>query len=155
MNFVLDVDGVMTTGQFLYSFDGKTHKIFGPHDVEGLNLIKDKVRISFITADKRGFNITKKRIEDMGYQVELVTEMDRYEFVKNKFGFEDTFYMGDGISDAKIIKDCKFGIAPLGARIEARKAADFITDSRAAEGAVCDACVEIKKRFLGGYNEYV
>lgn len=60
LNFVLDVDGVMTTGQFLYSSDGKSHKVFGPHDADGLKLIKDKVNISFITADKRGFAISKK-----------------------------------------------------------------------------------------------
>ena len=34
--FLLDVDGVMTTGQFLYSKDGKDYKVFGPHDSDGL-----------------------------------------------------------------------------------------------------------------------
>ena len=29
---ICDVDGVMTTGQYLYSSIDKTHKIFGPHD---------------------------------------------------------------------------------------------------------------------------
>ena len=62
--FILDVDGVMTTGQFLYSQDGKAYKIFGPHDNDGLKLLNDKVTIQFITADKRGFPISKKRIID-------------------------------------------------------------------------------------------
>ena len=48
LNLVIDVDGVMTTGQFLYSSDGKSHKIFGPHDADGLKLIKGKVNIIFI-----------------------------------------------------------------------------------------------------------
>ena len=90
LNFVLDVDGVMTTGQFLYSSEGKAFKIFGPHDSDGLKLIKDKVNIFFITADKKGFQISKKRIKDMGYPIELVTEGDRYQYVKDKFGFEKT-----------------------------------------------------------------
>ena len=30
--FILDVDGVMTTGQFFYSKDGKQMKVFGPDD---------------------------------------------------------------------------------------------------------------------------
>ena len=47
-NFVLDVDGVMTTGQFLYDSKGKAYKIFGPHDADGLKLIRDKVNIYFI-----------------------------------------------------------------------------------------------------------
>ena len=59
---LIDVDGVMTTGQFLYSKDNKEYKVFGPHDNDGLKLIKDKIKIRFITADKRGYEITKKRI---------------------------------------------------------------------------------------------
>lgn len=43
LNFVLDVDGVMTTGQFLYSQDGKAYKIFGPHDAEGLKMIRNHI----------------------------------------------------------------------------------------------------------------
>jgi 3-deoxy-D-manno-octulosonate 8-phosphate phosphatase (KDO 8-P phosphatase) len=148
MNFVLDVDGVMTTGQFLYGVNGKEYKIFGPHDSDGLKMIKDKVTIVFVTADKRGFPISQKRIEDMGYQIYLVTESDRYESFKKKFGFENSIFMGDGIFDASVIKACKFGIAPANARKEAKEVADFITESNAGEGAVCDACIEIKRRFF-------
>ena len=56
-------------------------------------------------------------------------------------------YMGDGFYDAKVLNDCLFGIAPINARIEARKSADFITNSKSGEGAVLDACIEIKKRY--------
>jgi len=149
LNFVLDVDGVMTTGQFLYSKEGKTHKVFGPHDADGLKLIRDKVNICFITADKRGLPITKKRIsEDMGYRLEVVTEEERYNFIRENFGFENTIFMGDGIFDAPILRKCMFGIAPKNARIEAKNSADFITPSNSAEGSVCDACIVINKRFL-------
>lgn len=150
INFILDVDGVLTTGQFLYSESGKAYKIFGPHDAEGLKLIKDNVNIVFISADKRGFPISKKRIEDMGYELILVSEEDRYSFIKNKYGLQNTIYMGDGISDTLLIKDCKFGIAPANARPEARNVADFVTLSKSAEGAVCDACLEINKRLERG-----
>jgi 3-deoxy-D-manno-octulosonate 8-phosphate phosphatase (KDO 8-P phosphatase) len=149
LNLVIDVDGVMTTGQFIYSKRGKEFKIFGPHDADGLKLIRDKINIFFITADKRGFPITKKRIsEDMGYSLEVVSEGDRYEWVKKRFGFENTIFIGDGIFDAKIIRDCKFGIAPSNARIEARKWAQYITSSKSGEGAVCDASIKINKVFL-------
>ena len=81
--FLLDVDGVMTSGQFLYSQDGKEYKVFGPHDNDGLKLIKDGITVKFITADKRGFPITKKRIvDDMGFELELVSEQVRYEYIK-------------------------------------------------------------------------
>ena len=148
LNLVIDVDGVMTTGQFLYSSEGKSHKIFGPHDADGLELIKEYVNIFFISADKRGFLISKKRIEDMGFELDLVAEQDRYSYIKERFGFENTIYIGDGIFDVPLIKECMFGIAPASARIEAKEAANFVTPSRSAEGSVCDACIEIKRRFL-------
>jgi len=150
LNLIIDVDGVMTTGQFLYSSKGKEYKIFGAHDSDGLKLIKDKINILFITADKRGFLISKKRIKDMNHEIKLITEGRRYEFVKENFGFENTIYIGDGIFDAPLIRDCLFGIAPANARIEAKKWADYITPSKSAEGAVCDACIKINKVFFEG-----
>ena len=142
-HFILDVDGVMTDGTFVYTADGKVAKTFGPHDADGLKLIRDKINIHFISADKRGFPITHKRIvEDMGYALEYVTEADRYEYVK-AFGFDQTVFMGDGYYDAPVIKDCSVGIAPSGARIEAIRNANFVTSSRGGHGAVMDACLYV------------
>lgn len=148
LNFIIDVDGCLTDGTFWYSKEGKVLKRFGPHDSDGLKLIKDKVNILFISADKRGFEISKKRIEDMGYKIYLISEEERFETIKINFEFSNTIYMGDGIYDAPILKVCKFGIAPKNARKEAKESADFITESEGGKGAVCDACLEIKRRFI-------
>lgn len=152
LNFMLDVDGVLGTGQFLYSAEGKIYKIFGPHDADGLKLIKDKLHIGFISADHRGFAISKKRISDMGFELELVLEKDRYNHLKNKYGLENLIFMGDGIFDAPLIRDCKYGIAPANARKEAKAVAKFVTESNAGEGAVCDACIKILEVF---FNERI
>ena len=130
LNLVIDVDGVMTTGQFLYSSKEKEYKIFGAHDADGLKLIKDKVNILFITADKRGFPISEKRIKDIGYQIKLLDGEERQNYVRNVLGVENTIYMGDGIFDALLIRDCLFGIARLNARIEAKRWANYITPSK-------------------------
>ncbi len=146
--FVLDVDGVMTTGQFLYSEFGKVYKVFGPHDADGLKMLKGKLDILFITADKRGFNITKKRIvDDMGYDLQLCPEEERNTFFSEVIGYEQTIFMGDGIFDAPILKKCLCGIAPQNARPEAKEAADYVTPSASGCGAVLDACIYI----LEGY----
>lgn len=143
-HFVLDVDGVMTTGQFIYTVDGKVAKVFGPHDADGLKMIRDRVNVEFITADKRGFEITAKRIvEDMGYKLTLVPESERYEYVE-KLNFAKTAYMGDGFYDAPVIRSAAVGICPANARIEALEAALYVTPSRSAEGAVLDACLFLK-----------
>ena len=146
---ILDVDGVMTTGHFLYSINGKTYKIFGPHDNDGLKLLKDKIKIVFVTADKLGYSISKKRIEDdMKQELLLVSEGDRLTYISEKYGLNNIIYMGDGYYDAVILEQCFYGIAPNNARIEAKSAADYITPSNSGEGAVLDACLHIIDKFL-------
>ena len=69
--FVLDVDGVMTQPPLLYNEKGKTFKVFGPDDHGALNLLRDKLKILFVTADKRGFPISKQRItNEMDFPLE-------------------------------------------------------------------------------------
>lgn len=143
---IFDVDGVMTTGQFLYSSNGKEYKIFGPHDNDGIKMIRGIVEILFVTADKRGYPITERRIvDDMGQKLCLVGEDERYDFIEARYGMSNVVYMGDGYYDAKILKSCFFGIVPNNARVEAKESADYITPSNSGEGAVLDACLKIRE----------
>jgi len=146
---ILDVDGVMTTGKFLYSSKGKLYKEFGAHDSDGLNLLKQNgFQISFITSDKKGFKISKKRIsDDLGFKLDLISEKFRLKYLEKKYGLKNIIYFGDGYHDAKILKKCFFGIAPKNARYEAKKAANFVTESKSAEGAVLDGALKILKKF--------
>jgi 3-deoxy-D-manno-octulosonate 8-phosphate phosphatase (KDO 8-P phosphatase) len=142
-NFVCDVDGCLTDGTFFYTVNGKHAKRFGPHDADGLKLLalNTDVMIQFITADKRGFEISHRRVaRDMGYSLTLVAEAERYDFVKG-LGFQETSFMGDGFFDAPILRDCGLGFAPKNARPEAKAAADIVTEHAGGDGAVMDACV--------------
>jgi 3-deoxy-D-manno-octulosonate 8-phosphate phosphatase KdsC-like HAD superfamily phosphatase len=47
--FILDVDGVITTGRFYYTESGKVMKVFGPDDNDGLSLLRPYLKIVFIT----------------------------------------------------------------------------------------------------------
>ena len=147
--FILDVDGVLTDGKFIYSDKGKKYKVFGPHDHDGLKIIKDLINIEFITADKNGYSITKRRIvNDMKFKLSLVSEKVRINYIEKKFGLKNIIYMGDGIFDAEILKKSLYGIAPKNSRLEARQSADFITESNSGEGAVLDACLKVKNKFF-------
>ena len=76
--FLLDVDGVMTTGQFAYTAEGKSMKVFGPDDNDALSLLKNLIDIRFITGDKNGIEITKRRIvDDMKYPLDIVSVLKR------------------------------------------------------------------------------
>jgi len=147
--FILDIDGVMTTGQFIYSKIGKEYKIFGAHDSDGLKMLKEKIKILFVTSDKRGFKISYQRItKDLGFKITILDEKIRYDYFKKKIGLKNFIYMGDGYYDARILKECFFGICPKNARIEARKNSNYITPSRSGEGAVLDACLKIQNKFF-------
>lgn len=146
--FLLDVDGVLTSGSFFYSIEGKVLKEFGPHDGYSLNKLSKLTNISFISADYRGFEITKKRIEDMGFNVKLVSEEDRYEYVRKNYKFNELIYMGDGDADALIIKESFLGIAPKNARPEAKNSADYVTSCDGGNGAVAEACDWIHQKLF-------
>ena len=147
-NLIIDVDGVLSTGQFLYSEEGKVFKIFGRHDNDGLKILNKYFVILFISADKKGFQISKKRIvEDMGFKLEYVSEKTRYEFIKKEYGFNNTIYIGDGIFDVPILKKCILGLCPSDARTEAKKNCNFVLNSKAGEGALLDACIFIMKEY--------
>ena len=146
---ILDVDGVLTTGQMGYTKDGKLFKVFGPHDREGLKMISWYIpNIRFITADKSGFEISYARIvKDWGYSPELlilVSEENRMKWFNDNVDFTRTAYIADGYSDAEILEKVAVGIAPASARIEARNSAKYVTSSKAAEGAVFDACIYLR-----------
>ena len=148
-DFVFDVDGVFTTGQFLYTSEGKFAKIFGPHDSDGIKAIKEHIRISAISADARGFSITKKRIEgDMGIPLSLVSESDRMDHFAKTYAPEKTIYMADGIHDVPLLQMVAYGIAPQSASPAAKEASDYVTSLRAGEGAVAEACYHVLEKFF-------
>ncbi|MEI6531474.1 MAG: HAD hydrolase family protein [Chlamydiota bacterium] len=152
-NLILDVDGVLTDGTFLYSEKGKVYKVFGPHDHDGIKLIQAHIPIIFVTADSRGFSITKQRVEgDMKQKLLLLSEKERFSHLMDHYDLPNSIYIGDGIHDAKILRKALFGIAPANSRLEAKMAADYVTPSRGGEGAVLDACLKILETFF--VNEF-
>ena len=107
--FILDVDGVMTTGQFFYNKNGKFGKIFGPDDHDALSLIKEFLEVRFITGDKKGVAISKKRIvKDMNFKLDLVSTVKRLDWIKRRYSFNETIYMGDGIMDIPVMEKVFF-----------------------------------------------
>ena len=95
-NFVLDLDGVFTDGKFYYSQDGKYMKVFGADDHDCINVLKQFMKINVVTADLKGYEISKRRIElDMGLKIDLVPALNRAEWIAKKFNLEETVYMGD------------------------------------------------------------
>lgn len=152
-DFILDVDGVFTTGQFLYTAEGKLAKVFGAHDNDGIKRMRPYVDICAITADTRGFAITQKRIhEDMGLTLHLVSEEDRLAWLQKKFDLSACVYMGDSMFDASIFSHVAYSIAPANAFYLAKQKAHYVTESKGGEGAVAEACLHIIEKFFKPLN---
>ena len=152
-NLVIDVDGVMTTGQFIYSSKGKMFKIFGPDDNDALSLLKPFLNIIFVSGDKKGFSISKKRIvSDMGYELNLVSTIKRFEWINSNFNPQEVIYIGDGIFDHYVMRSVGYAIAPQNADLLAKKSANYITKRNGGDRAVAEACLHILKKFFIEYN---
>lgn len=151
--FILDVDGVMTTGQFLYTVDGKVSKVFGPDDNDGLSLLKTNLEIRFVTGDKKGFGITKKRIvDDMGFPLDLVSTIRRIDWIKELFDPKQVIYMGDGIFDHYVMREVGYSIAPANADNLAKKYANYVTARSGGDRSVAEACLHILEKFFTSYD---
>jgi len=154
--FILDVDGVLTTGQFLYTSEGKVMKVFGPDDNDALSLLKSQLEIRFVTGDKKGFEISKKRIvDDMKYVLDLVSTIRRIDWIKERYDPKQVIYMGDGIFDHYVMREVGYSIAPVNADQLAKESANYVTKCSGGNRAVAEACLHILSTFFRPYNPEV
>ena len=138
---ISDVDGCLTDGKYTYTVDGKVSKVFGPHDNDGVKLLrKNGIDVRFISADKRGFEITNKRITDMKCQLDYVSEVDRPWYIAKALEEYDVIFFGDGLGDlaAAMANPSVYFIAPKNAREQVKDYADHVTSNIGGEGAFLD-----------------
>jgi len=151
--FVLDVDGVMTTGHFFYTAEGKAGKVFGPDDHDALLLLKPHLEIRFITGDRKGFDISRKRIvDDMKLPLDLVSTLERAKWFREHAKPADSIYMGDGIFDSFVFPHVGYAIAPANAAPHTKKRAHHVTESSGGNRAVAEACLHLLERFFKPFD---
>ena len=142
--FCLDVDGVMTDGAFHYSSTGKQLKRFGPDDGDALKLMSDRLEIHFFTADKRGIEISRARIEnDLGYPLHLVASLDRRDWFASRWRLDEVVYMADGFLDIVALESVGYSIAPSNCSARIKNIVRYVTPSAGGDRAVADACFHL------------
>lgn len=151
--FILDVDGVLTTGQFLYSAEGKQFKVFGPDDHDGLSLLRNRLHIGFVTGDSKGFEISRRRIvDDMGFPLDLVSTVERLSWLRSRWSPSEVVYMGDGIFDSYVFREVGYSIAPSNADESLKALASFTTRRSGGDRAVAEACLHLLEKFFEPYD---
>lgn len=151
--FVLDVDGVLTDGGFYYTSEGKAMKKFGADDSDALSLLRPYIDILFVTGDKRGAEISKKRVEDMHFELYLVSTIKRIDWIKERYNPMEVIYMGDGIFDHYVMREVGYSIATADADNNAKKYADYVTERTGGRRAVAEACLHLMNKFFVPYDE--
>jgi 3-deoxy-D-manno-octulosonate 8-phosphate phosphatase (KDO 8-P phosphatase) len=144
--FIVDVDGVMTDGGFYYSKNGKFMKKFGPDDADMIRRAKSFLKIVFVSADKRGFEITKKRIsKDLNCELHLLSPTQRISWIEKRYDFKNVAYMGDSFTDLDLFKLCRVTFAPSNAWHECRQRASFSLREEGGNRAVARALTILHK----------
>lgn len=150
--FILDVDGVLTTGRFFYDENGKAFKEFGADDNDALKLLEGLLEVRFVSGDKRGFPISKRRVDDMKFQIDCVSTFKRIDWIKEHYDPKNVIYMGDGIFDFMVFNEVGYSIAPAGSDPITMSKADFVCERKGGDRAVAEATRHVMDKFLGGYK---
>jgi 3-deoxy-D-manno-octulosonate 8-phosphate phosphatase (KDO 8-P phosphatase) len=151
--FVIDVDGVMTDGSFLYDQNGKFAKRFSSDDHDALSLLKPYMQIQFVSGDGRGFDISDRRIaKDMKMPLELVSTIERVAWISERFDPATVAYMGDGIFDAYVFQEIGYAITVADALDATRAHADYVTSRRGGDRAVAEAVLHLLHRFFEPFD---
>jgi len=145
---LLDVDGVLTNGQILFTDSGEEIKAFYAKDGLGIKLlVKNNIKVGVLTA--RYSKALRHRCKDLG--IEPI-----FEGVQNKASVlgqlkdmgiceDEIIYVGDDIIDLPIMRKIGVSVAVADAHPLVIKAADIVTYSKGGFGAVREVCEIILK----------
>lgn len=154
----LDCDGVLTTGSFFYTEDGKFLKEFSSMDGKGFSQAKKKgIHILVISEEphEKGINITKKRCEDQKIDFAHAKNAESKLLIAKKYAEErgatlkECAFIADDIGDWFLFKEVGLPIAVANAYKKLKKFAEdnngYITQHFGGRGAVREAIEWILK----------
>lgn len=145
----LDVDGVMTNGDLLYSEKGDIVKAFNVRDGLGIKLLKDfGIEIVLISGGSKGS--TESRANDLSIRYCYTAVKDKIKIIedlKNTLGFtkSQTIFLGDDINDLVVKKKVGLLITTKDASNLLKKQSNAILNASGGKGAVRELAERILK----------
>jgi 3-deoxy-D-manno-octulosonate 8-phosphate phosphatase (KDO 8-P phosphatase) len=141
---LLDVDGVLTDGNLLYSGNGEESKAFNTQDGFGLRLLREAgVEVGVITARKS--EVVARRAKELKmhhiYQG-VPNKNEAFKEIMKVSGLKpyQIAYMGDDWLDLMLLQQVGLAIVPANGVQQVKEIAHFITERSGGAGAVRDAC---------------
>ncbi|HWL95112.1 MAG TPA: HAD hydrolase family protein [Phycisphaerae bacterium] len=155
---ILDVDGVLTSGELPYLDAGGEVKPFHVQDGAAIKLWKKWGGVVAIISG-RNTPAVEKRAKDLGVQTVIQGVADKqgaYEQILADLGFNDmeTAAVGDEWLDIPLIQRCGYGIAVANALPVVKRMARYVTRRRGGEGVAAEV-VERLLRHNGVWNDVV
>jgi len=158
----IDCDGVLTTGSYFYTEDGKFLKEFSSMDGKGYAQAKEKgIHLLVISEepDERGFNITKKRCEDQKVDLAHAKNPEDKLAIAKKYAagkritLKECAFIADDIGDWFLFKEVGLPIAVANAYDQLKEFAEensgYVTKRSGGRGAVREAIEWILKHNEG------
>ncbi|MEN8732098.1 MAG: HAD hydrolase family protein [Bacteroidia bacterium] len=138
--FILDVDGVLTTGTVLATDEGEMRRDFN---------IKDGFALQYVV--KIGYNViiisggnsagVRQRLKGLGITQVHTAVADKRALLKQlvqelNLNLDNAIYMGDDYPDLSIMRMCGVKVCPADAAWQVQEEADIVTKAKGGKGAV-------------------
>jgi len=136
----MDVDGVLTNGDIIYSDDGTELKIFNNLDGQGLAIANfGGLMTAIITG--RASPAVQRRAEELGITFVCQGCRDKGAVLRRlmtETGIqrEEIAFIGDDLNDLLAFRECGWSVAVKNACADVRHAADHVTQREGGKGAV-------------------
>jgi 3-deoxy-D-manno-octulosonate 8-phosphate phosphatase (KDO 8-P phosphatase) len=136
----MDVDGVLTRGEVIYTESGEEIKIFNVKDGHGISVIRAAgIEVALITG--RNSNITLRRAEELkiGYVYQGVKrKLPVLEELAITLGlsFEEIVYVGDDTPDIPVLEVVGLAMCPSDAVEEVKRVCHYTTKAPGGRGAI-------------------
>jgi 3-deoxy-D-manno-octulosonate 8-phosphate phosphatase (KDO 8-P phosphatase) len=141
---VLDVDGVLTSGQLFFTNSGEEIKAFNSLDGHGIKMLQNSgVKVAIITG--RTSHIVEKRAASLGINILIQGREDKLaalQEIRQEYSYEteEIAHMGDDHPDLPLIKALGLGMSVDSAHWLVKQHAHWISQFKGGEGAVREAC---------------
>ena len=147
--FVFDIDGVMTDGDILITYEGNFLRKMNMKDGYALHKAKaEGYKMAAISGStQKGVFQRLKHIGIEDVYDKCLNKIDQFNkwLAKEGLKAEEVMYMGDDCIDLECIKAAGWGVAPNDAVEEVIAIADFVTNANGGRGAVREAVTMVMK----------
>lgn len=154
----IDFDGCLGSISTYYTKKGKRIKAVAASDSLVINLLRQVGiinKVTVITGDMTGYEITKARVNDLGFDLVYCKNNKKFKYIEEKCNgdFSNIIYIGDDIYDVVLFDKVKYSGAPKSAIPFVKEYANYISDCNGGEGAVGDLLIKMTNDILAEDNK--